>query len=87
MNDGLKAFQKMLFERRASRLSKTAEQYAHLPDNIRASIARVGQVENARLDAMTPEDRAKLFKAVKELRKKIDSAYIILLAAQTLAQE
>lgn len=84
MSSGREEFLKMLSENRKARIQKTADQYAKLPPNIRAAIAKVAGVENERLDRLSVKDRAALFKAVKDLREKVDRAYLILIAAQTL---
>lgn len=83
MSSGRTEFHKWLSEHRAAKIKETADKYAKLPVNIRDAIAKVAGVENARLDHLSAEDRAKLFRAVGDLRRKIDSAYVILLSAQT----
>lgn len=84
MSDGYQNFRKFISERRQSHLMDTANRYSKVNANVRAAVARVAGVEDVRLDEMSAEDRALLFKAVKYLRKKIDSAHLILLGAQTL---
>lgn len=83
MSEERDKFRAFLNDRRKNNLKETADKYAKVAVNIRAAVARVAEVNNDRLDELTVKDRAALIKAVVELRKKLDAAYLILLAAQT----
>lgn len=85
-NQGRENFLKWLRERREGWIKESAEKYAKLPENIRAAIARVAGVENVRLDELSAADRKKLFDSCKELRVKIDRAFVLLMAAHTMLE-
>lgn len=87
MNSGRTEFLKMLHARRAERIKETADKYAKLPANIRAAIAKVAGVENARLDQLSDKDRAELMRAAHGMMRQIDAAYALLLTAQVQGRE
>ena len=87
MSGGRAEFLKMLHARRAERIKETADKYVKLPANIRAAIAAVAGVENARLDQLTDQGRAELMRAAHGLMRQIDAACAILLAAQVQGRE
>lgn len=59
---------------RIARLPKVADEYAKLPSNVRAAIARVAGVEDARLDAISHKGRVKMLEEVERLIRNLEKA-------------
>jgi len=70
---------------RLARLKSTADQYAELPENFRAMMAKAARLRPElhleRLDRLTAEDRVALLTACKRLKGHLEKAWPLLIQA------
>lgn len=78
LQNGRQEYLKWLRADRAKRLKQAADQYAAMPPNIRAAVAKVAGVDNKRLDELTSPDRRKLNISTRKLIADLVKAHAII---------